>query len=90
MKELKKRDYKRLKKEISENGASYVGYYVKEMEKRLSIYDIAQVISDYGSQLDGRKENEIIQFVITKAVENMNYQDFKELAPAFFPNFLQP
>lgn len=86
MKELKKRDYKRLKKEISENGARYVGYYDKEIEDRLSIYDIAQVISDYGNQLDGRKEWEIVDFVITRAVENMNYQEFKRLAPAFFQN----
>ena len=85
MKELKKRDYKRLKKEIIMNGASNVGYYVEEVEKRFSIYDIAEVVSNYGNQLDGLKESEIVDFLVTRAVENMNYQNFKEVAPAFMP-----
>lgn len=86
---MNQKELKALKNEIMQEGASNVGYYTTIISKITELWP--EIIAEFAKEmmLQGAGvatlENPLIlNAFVTKAIEKMNYQEFKELAPYFF------
>lgn len=86
---MNQKELKALKNEIMQEGASNVGYYTTIISKITELWP--EIIAEFAKEmvLQGADvatlENPLIlNAFVTKAIEKMNYQEFKELAPYFF------
>ena len=86
---MNQKELKALKNEIMQEGASNVGYYTTIISKITELWP--EIIAEFAKEmmLQGASvatlENPLIlNAFVTKAIEKMNYQEFKELAPYFF------
>lgn len=86
---MNQKEIKALKNEIMQEGASNVGYYTTIISKITELWP--EIIAEFAKEmvLQGADvatlENPLIlNAFVTKAIEKMNYQEFKELAPYFF------
>lgn len=86
---MNQKELKALKNEIMQEGASNVGYYTTIISKITELWP--EIIAEFAKEmvLQGGDvatlENPLIlNAFVTKAIEKMNYQEFKELAPYFF------
>ncbi len=86
---MNQKELKALKNEIMQEGASNVGYYTTIISKITELWP--EIIAEFAKEmvLQGAGvatlENPLIlNAFVAKAIEKMNYQEFKELAPYFF------
>lgn len=86
---MNQKELKALKNEIMQEEASNVGYYTTIISKITELWP--EIIAEFAKEmmLQGASvatlENPLIlNAFVTKAIEKMNYQEFKELAPYFF------
>ncbi|WP_461216926.1 hypothetical protein [Lactococcus cremoris] len=86
---MNQKELKALKNEIMQEGASNVCYYTTIISKITELWP--EIIAEFAKEmmLQGASvatlENPLIlNAFVTKAIEKMNYQEFKELAPYFF------
>ncbi|MDN6024012.1 MAG: hypothetical protein L0I32_09580 [Lactobacillus sp.] len=86
---MNQKELKALKNEIMQEGASNVGYYTTIISQITELWP--EIIAEFAKEmmLQGASvatlENPLIlNAFVTKAIEKMNYQEFKELAPYFF------
>lgn len=86
---MNQKELKALKNEIMQEEASNVGYYTTIISKITELWP--EIIAEFAKEmvLQGAGvatlENPLIlNAFVTKAIEKMNYQEFKELAPYFF------
>lgn len=86
---MNQKELKALKNEIMQEEASNVGYYTTIISKITELWP--EIIAEFAKEmvLQGAGvatlENPVIlNAFVTKAIEKMNYQEFKELAPYFF------
>ena len=86
---MNQKELKALKNEIMQEGASNVGYYTTIISKITELWP--EIIAEFAKEmvLQGADvatlENPLIlNAFVTKAIEKMNYHEFKELAPYFF------
>lgn len=86
---MNQKELKALKNEIMQEGASNVGYYTTIISKITELWP--EIIAEFAKEmmLQGASvatlENPLIlNAFVAKAIEKMNYQEFKELAPYFF------
>ncbi|MGV8957139.1 hypothetical protein [Lactococcus lactis] len=85
---MNQKEIKALKKEIIEEGALNVGYYPRIISKITELWPemIAEFVKEIALQgLDVATISHplILNLFVTKAIEKMNYQEFKILAPYF-------
>ncbi len=78
-----KKEYKRMKAEIVQESAINVGYY---NDMQIPLYAIVKAVRNISEM--GYKPNiediEIENMLITEAIKELNFQDFKAVAPYFF------
>lgn len=86
---MNQKELKALKNEIMQEEASNVGYYTTIISQITELWP--EIIAEFAKEmvLQGAGvatlENPLIlNAFVTKAIEKMNYQEFKELAPYFF------
>lgn len=86
---MNQKEIKALKKEIMEEGALNVGYYPHIISKITELWpemiaEFAKEMALQGPDVANISNPLILNAFVTKAIEKMNYQEFKELAPYFF------
>jgi len=86
---MNQKEIKALKKEIMEEGALNVGYYPRIISKITELWpeiiaEFAKEMALQGPDVANISNPLILNAFVTKAIEKMNYQEFKELAPYFF------
>ncbi|WP_350356770.1 hypothetical protein ABLU29_00400 (plasmid) [Lactococcus lactis] len=86
---MNQKELKALKNEIMQEGASNVGYYTTIISKITELWP--EIIAEFakemvlqGADVANLENPLILNAFVTKAIEKMNYQEFKELAPYFF------
>lgn len=83
---MNQKEIKRLKKRIVSESAINVGYYTNVLHS-LPSYSIAQAVKNISTRNyvnNDMKEAEIINILVTEAVREINYQDFKDIKNLFF------
>ncbi|MDN5475674.1 MAG: hypothetical protein L0G39_01965 [Chryseobacterium sp.] len=86
---MNQKELKALKNEIVQEGASNVGYYTTIISKITELWpeiiaEFAKEMMLQGASVATLENHLILNAFVTKAIEKMNYQEFKELAPYFF------
>lgn len=86
---MNQKELKALKNEIMQEGASNVGYYTTIISKITELWpeiiaEFAKEMALQGAEVATLENPLILNAFVTKAIEKMNYQEFKELAPYFF------
>ncbi|MCG6979692.1 hypothetical protein K9859_13695, partial [Lactococcus lactis] len=86
---MNQKEIKSLKNKIQQEGAINVGYYPTIIPKITELFPelIAEFAKDLvlqGAEVVNIDNAIILNAFVTKAIEKMNYQEFKELAPYFF------
>ncbi len=86
---MNQKEIKALKNEIMQEGASNVGYYTTIISKITELWpemiaEFAKEMVLQGADVATLENPLILNAFVTKAIEKMNYQEFKELAPYFF------
>lgn len=86
---MNQKELKALKNEIMQEGAINVGYYTTIISKITELWpemiaEFAKEMALQGSEVATLENPLILNAFVTKAIEKMNYQEFKELAPYFF------
>lgn len=86
---MNQKEIKALKNEIMQEGAINVGYYTTIISKITELWP--EIIAEFakemvlqGADVASLENPLILNAFVTKAIEKMNYQEFKELAPYFF------
>lgn len=85
---MNQKEIKSLKNKIQQEGAINVGYYPTIIPKITELFPelIAEFAKDLvlqGAEVVNIDNAIILNAFVTKAIEKMNYQEFKELAPYF-------
>lgn len=83
---LSKKDYKRIKQEVIEESAYGVGFFdgIFSHLPDYALVDAVRAISEEGFIGHGTDDGTIRNMLVTEAIQAMNYQDFKEVAPYLF------
>lgn len=83
---LSKKEYKQLKREVSEETALGVGYYHGIMEKipEYALFDAIRELTEYGWLKSNVDDATLRNMIVTESIKKMGYQDFKDVAPYLF------
>lgn len=86
---MNQKERKSLKNKIQQEGAINVGYYRTIIPKITELWpemiaEFAKDLALQGAEVVNIDNAIILNAFVTKAIEKMNYQEFKELAPYFF------
>jgi hypothetical protein len=86
---MNQKEIKSLKNKIQQEGAINVGYYTTIIPKITELFpeliaEFAKDLALQGAEVVNIDNAIILNAFVTKAIEKMNYQEFKELAPYFF------
>lgn len=83
---LSKKEYKQLKREVSEETALGVGYYHDIMAKipEYALFDAMRELAEYGWIKENTDDVTLRNMLVTESIKKMGYQDFKDVAPYLF------
>ncbi|HFI0149782.1 TPA: hypothetical protein ACGO3A_001328 [Streptococcus suis] len=84
--QLSQRDYKNLKKEVVEESAINVGYFsgIIQALPDYALMDAIRTIALDGWLTMNTEDSTLHNMLVTESIKNLNYQDFKDVAPYLF------
>ncbi|MGU7965650.1 hypothetical protein [Streptococcus suis] len=85
-KQLSQRDWKKLKKKVVEESAVNVGYFhgIMQALPDYALMDAIRTIALDGWLTVNTEDSTLQNILVTESIKNLNYQDFKDVAPYLF------
>ncbi|MDY3538398.1 hypothetical protein PG275_10350 [Riemerella anatipestifer] len=79
-----KKYIKKLKKSVTENSALYIGFY-NSVISEIPPYALLEAIKCIKTfNIENIGDTELLNMLVTEAVKNTSYQDFKKISKYFF------